>query len=182
MVNTSSVGNRVFGHIDLDDLKNAALMAEIEPVPVTELPFERWQRIIDVNLTEALRCTRAVLPAPLQQGYGKIVNQVSGGAFLPSGVHGVTKIGLVSLTAHLSHELAADGIRVNAIAPGFTNTPTGSAAAGEAARDAHAASGVAFPLGDPTDLTGTQVLLASAASDWITGQTIDVDGGWIHRI
>jgi len=170
-----------FGRIDIL-VNNAALMAEIEPVPVTEMPIARWLQIIDINLTGALRCTRAVLPALREQGYGKIINQTSGGAFQPSGVYGVTKIGLVSLTAHLSHELAGDGIRVNAIAPGFTKTKAGRAAAGEAGMAAHAASGVAFPFGEATDLTGALIFLASSASDWVTGQTLNVDGGWIHRI
>jgi NAD(P)-dependent dehydrogenase (short-subunit alcohol dehydrogenase family) len=173
------VENRL-GRIDIL-VNNAALMAEIEPLPITELPLERWTRIIDINLTGALRCTRAVLPALRRQGGGKIINQSSGGAFQPSGVYGVTKIGIVSMTAHLSHELAKDNIRVNAIAPGFVTSDAGKRAAGPGWED-HDNGTVPFPFGDVTDLSGALIFLASSASDWVTGQTLNVDGGWIHRI
>lgn len=168
------------GRIDIL-VNNAALMAEIEPLPITELPLERWNRILDINLTGALRCTRAVLPAMRRQGAGKIINQSSGGAFLPSGVYGVTKIGLVSMTAHLAHELGGDNIRVNAIAPGYVASEAGKKAAGPG-WEAHDNGSIPFPFGDVNDLSGALIFLSSSASDWVTGQTLNVDGGWIHRI
>lgn len=168
-----------FGGIDIL-VNNAALMAEIERFSLVELPIERWNQIIDVNLTGALRCVRAVLPAMAKRGYGKIINQSSGGAFGASGVYGVTKIGIVSLTASLSHELAGYNIRVNAIAPGFTKTEAGAKSIGEYGD--FLTAGIPFPYGEATDLNGALLFLASSASDWVTGQTLNVDGGWIHRI
>lgn len=168
-----------FGGIDIL-VNNAALMAEIERFALVDLPIERWNQIIDVNLTGALRCVRAVLPAMQKRGYGKIINQSSGGAFNASGVYGVTKIGIVSLTASLSHELAAYNIRVNAIAPGFTKTEAGNKSIGEYGD--FLTAGIPFPYGEATDLNGALLFLASSASDWVTGQTLNVDGGWIHRI
>jgi NAD(P)-dependent dehydrogenase (short-subunit alcohol dehydrogenase family) len=173
-----------FGGIDVL-VNNAALMAEIGSSTgmsnLLEIPIDLWNHVLDVNLTGPLRCVRAVVPAMRERNYGKIINQASGGAFRPAGVYGVSKLGLVSLTASLAYQLAKDGIRVNAIAPGFVNTEAGFRAASPEARAFHAQT-VPFPFGDAEDLTGALVFLASAASDWVTGQTLSVDGGWIVRV
>jgi NAD(P)-dependent dehydrogenase (short-subunit alcohol dehydrogenase family) len=169
-----------FGRIDIL-VNNAALMAEIPPVGLTGLDLDMFDRVVQVNLRGPLLCTRAVVPSMKEGGSGKIINQSSGGAFLPSGVYGMTKIGLVSMTASLAQELAPFNIRVNAIAPGFVNTEAGLRSAPAEYRALIEAT-VPIPFGEPEELVGALIFLASSASDWVTGQTINVDGGWVSRI
>jgi NAD(P)-dependent dehydrogenase (short-subunit alcohol dehydrogenase family) len=169
-----------FGSIDIL-VNNAALMAEVETPNVLKLPAEQWDRILDVNLTGPLRCVRSCAPTMKERGYGKIVNQSSGGAFQPSGAYGVSKLALVSLTATLARELARKGVRVNAIAPGFTNTAAGNKATPDQMRMFIQAT-VPFPFGEPEDLVGALLYLCGPESDWMTGQTLNVDGGWINRL
>jgi NAD(P)-dependent dehydrogenase (short-subunit alcohol dehydrogenase family) len=109
---------------------------------------------------------------------------VSGGAFRPGGVYGVSKLGLVSLTATLASELGPRGINVNAIAPGFVADEAGYESLGKDSpmRAAILAAVPGKKEGPPDDLVGTLLLLASSAGDWINGQTISVDGGWIMRL
>jgi NAD(P)-dependent dehydrogenase (short-subunit alcohol dehydrogenase family) len=170
-----------FGGIDIL-VNNAALMAEVmDKGSLTTIPMDVWHRTLAVNLTGPLLCTRAVVPFMKERGYGKIVNQSSGGAFLASGHYGVSKLGLVSMTVSLAHELAPFGIRVNAIAPGWVNTDAGFRSAPPEIRAAMGAS-IPFPFADPEELVGGLVYLASSASDWVTGHTLNIDGGWIPRV
>jgi NAD(P)-dependent dehydrogenase (short-subunit alcohol dehydrogenase family) len=168
-----------FGSIDVL-VNNAALMAEVMGTTLTTIPMEMWHRTLAVNLTGPLLCARAVVPYMRKKGYGKIINQSSGGAFIPSQHYGITKLGLVSMTLSLAHELAPHGIRVNAIAPGWVNTDAGFRSTPPEIRAAIGA-GIPFPFADPEALVGGLVYLASAASDWVTGHTLNIDGGWIPR-
>jgi len=169
-----------FGSVDIL-VNNAALMAEIMTGgQLTTIPLEMWHRTLDVNLTGPFLCTRAVVPYMKEKGYGKIINQSSGGAWLGGAHYGMTKLGIVSMTISLAKELAKSGIRVNAIAPGWTNTEAGNATTSPEVRAALARS-IPFPFGEPEDLVGGLVYLASAASDWVTGVTLNIDGGWITR-
>jgi NAD(P)-dependent dehydrogenase (short-subunit alcohol dehydrogenase family) len=126
-------------------------------------------------------CIQAVVPEMKKRDGGRIVNQSSGGAFGPSGVYGVSKLGLVSLTVTMAHELARFKITVNAIAPGFTNTEAALRSLPEGMEDM--ADQIA-PLGGgtPQDVHGALLLLTTAAGAWMTGQTLNVDGGWVMRI
>ena len=168
-----------FGSVDIL-VNNAALMAEIMGSTLTTVSLDEWNRTIAVNLTGPLLCTRAVVPFMIDKGYGKIINQSSGGAFLPSQHYGITKLGLISMTVSLAHELAPHGIRVNAIAPGWVNTDAGIRSAAPEIREMMAAM-IPFPYGDPEELLGGLLYLASSASDWVTGHTLNIDGGWIPR-
>ena len=169
-----------FGSVDIL-VNNAALMAEIMAGgQLTTIPLEMWHRTLDVNLTGPFLCTRAVVPYMKEKGYGKIINQSSGGAWLGGAHYGMTKLGIVSMTISLAKELAKSGIRVNAIAPGWTNTEAGNSTTSPEVRAAVARS-IPFPFGEPEDLVGGLVYLASAASDWVTGVTLNIDGGWITR-
>jgi NAD(P)-dependent dehydrogenase (short-subunit alcohol dehydrogenase family) len=169
-----------FGAVDVL-VNNAALMSEIpHETRLSTMPMELWDQVLAVNLTGALLCTRAVVPHMRARGYGKVVNQSSGGAFIAGGSYGISKLALVGLTIALSRELAPFGIRVNAIAPGAVNTEAGLRASPEAFRQMMQAT-VPFPFGEPEDLVGALVFLASPASDWVTGHTLNVDGGWIPR-
>jgi NAD(P)-dependent dehydrogenase (short-subunit alcohol dehydrogenase family) len=169
-----------FGSVDIL-VNNAGLMAEVMGQKLTTVPMEMWHRTLAVNLTGPLLCTRAVVPRMKEKGYGKIINQSSGGAFLPSAHYGASKLGLVSMTLSLAHELAPHGIRVNAIAPGWVNTEAGLSTTPPEIREAIGAA-IPFPFADPEELVGGLVYLASAASDWVTGHTLNIDGGWIPRV
>ena len=169
-----------FGSVDIL-VNNAALMAEVVGKGrLTTIPLDLWHRTIAVNLTGPLLCTRAVVPFMKERGYGKIVNQSSGGAWLPAAVYGMTKLGLVSMTVSLAHELAPFGIRVNAIAPGTVNTEAGAIVAPPQYRQMIEAT-VPFPFGEPEELVPGLLYLVSKGSDWVTGHTLNIDGGWINR-
>ncbi len=172
-----------FGGVDIL-VNNAALMKEIPQESLLTLDLDWWERVLRVNLTGALVCTRAAVPSMLSRGGGRIINQVSGGAFRPGGVYGVSKLALVSLTANLANELGPRGINVNAIAPGFVVDAAGYESLGKDSpmRTAILAAVPGKKEGPPDDLVGTLLLLASSAGDWINGQTISVDGGWIMRL
>jgi len=172
-----------FGGVDI--LVNAAaLMSEIPYQPLVDYPLDWWDKIMAVNVKGALVCAQAAVPLMRQRGGGKIVNIASAGAFSPAGPYGISKYALVSLTLNLAHQLGADGINVNAIAPGLVIDEAGYKSLPDGqARDALRSI---VPLtthveGPPEDLVGPLLLLVSDAGAWITGQTISVDGGWILR-
>jgi NAD(P)-dependent dehydrogenase (short-subunit alcohol dehydrogenase family) len=172
-----------FGGVDIL-VNNAALMKEIPMGSLLTLDLEWWDRVMQVNVKGALVCSRAAVPSMLERGGGLIINQVSGGAFIPGGIYSISKLALVSLTASLATELGPQGINVNAIAPGFVQDEAGyeSLAADSPMRSAILAAVPGKKEGPPDDLVGTVLLLASHAGDWINGQTISVDGGWIMRV
>jgi NAD(P)-dependent dehydrogenase (short-subunit alcohol dehydrogenase family) len=173
-----------YGGVDI--LVNcAALMAEIPFSPLSQFPIDWWDRVMAVNVKGPLVCSQAVVPAMRARGGGKIVNISSAGAFSRGGVYGVSKYALVSLTANLAGELGADGINVNAIAPGLVVDDAGYRAlpAGQFRDQLRAVVPLKTHVeGPPEDLVGTLVLLVSGAGAWITGQTFSVDGGWIMRL
>ena len=148
------------------------------------LPLDWWDRMMKVNVLGALVCVRAAVPSMLERGGGRIINQVSGGAFIPGGIYSISKLALVSLTTSLATELGPQGINVNAIAPGFVQDEAGYESLGkdDPMRAAILAGVPGKKEGPPDDLVGTILLLASSAGDWINGQTISVDGGWIMRV
>jgi NAD(P)-dependent dehydrogenase (short-subunit alcohol dehydrogenase family) len=172
-----------FGGVDIL-INNAALMSEIPMQSILTLPLDWWERIMRVNVMGALVCSRAAVPSMLERGGGRIINQVSGGAFTGGGVYSISKLALVSLTATLATELGPQGINVNAIAPGFVADEAGYRSLGkdDPIRAAILRSVPGKKEGPPDDLVGTILLLASSAGDWINGQTISVDGGWIMRV
>lgn len=172
-----------FGGIDVL-VNNAALMTEIPQVDLLELPPEWFDRVMRVNAMGALLCTRAVKPSMVERGGGRIINQVSAGAFMAGGIYGASKIALVSFTASLARSLGPLGINVNAIAPGLVDNDPGmrSLPADSPMRAALAAAIPGKKMAPPKDLVGTLLLLASPAGEWINGQTISVDGGWIMRL
>jgi NAD(P)-dependent dehydrogenase (short-subunit alcohol dehydrogenase family) len=172
-----------FGGLDIL-INSAALMAEIPFGPLATFPLDWWQRVLDVNVTGPLICTQAAAQAMAERGGGRIVNMVSAGAFQPSGVYGVSKYALVGLTMNLASQLGAQGITVNAIAPGLVADEAGLRALPQGPIRESIKAPIALKThieGPPEDLVGTLLLLTSPAGAWITGQTISVDGGWILR-
>ena len=174
-----------FGGIDIL-VNNAALMAQIPKTGLCDIPLEWWDRVLRVNVTGCLICTRAVVPAMKERGKGRIVNQASAAAWLPGGVYRLSKLAVAGLTAGLAVELAPFEINVNAIAPGLIASEGGFASAGPIGSPQRTARYRTIPHvrpdRPPEDLCGTLLLLAGPGGDYITGQTINVDGGWVMRL
>jgi NAD(P)-dependent dehydrogenase (short-subunit alcohol dehydrogenase family) len=173
-----------FGGIDIL-VNNAAIMKEMpRGTTLMEYPLEWWDRIMKVNLAGPLICAQACVPSMIERGGGKIINQSSAGAYtLSSGPYAISKLGLVGLTINLARELGKHNINVNAIAPGMIEDAA-THSMGLAFDDAHEQErlrGVVVmrAFGPPTDLCGALLYLASPASDFMTGQCLSVDGGWV---
>lgn len=171
-----------FGGIDIL-VNNAALMAELGRLELADIAIEEWNRILDVNLTGALICAQAVIPAMRERGGGRIVNQTSGGAFPATGVYGIGKLALAGLTTALAKQLGKEGITVNAIAPGNVTSDAGRQLVPD---DSPFIKFLEMTVamrarGAPDELVGTLLLLCSPAGSWITGQVLHVDGGWVMR-
>jgi 3-oxoacyl-[acyl-carrier protein] reductase len=167
-----------FGRID-GLVNNAAIAIRVKHVnaPMEELPVEEWDRVIAVNLRGPFLCCRAVLPVMKKAKYGKIVNIASGTFFKGTPFisnYVASKGGVVGITRSLAREGGDFGITVNCIAPGLTNSD-------EAMPDAHWE--VRVPeraikrVEVPEDLVGAAIFFMSADSDFMTGQTIIIDGG-----
>ena len=171
-----------FGGVDIL-VNNAALMLELGQINVADVPLDQFNRIMNVNLTGALICAQAVIPSMRARGGGAIINQVSGGAFPAISVYGVSKLGLTGLTTTMAKQLGRDNITVNAIAPGNVTSEAGSTLVPEGSPFAQflAMNVCTRAQGAPDELVGTLLLLCSPAGAWITGQTINVDGGWVLR-
>jgi len=172
-----------FGGIDIL-VNNAAIMTELPPYGLANMPVADWDRVLNVNLRGPLLCTQAVVEPMATRGGGRIINGLSAGAFMAGGIYGVSKYALHGLTANLASELGSRGINVNGIAPGLVDCESGyvSLPKDSPFRDTLALQIPGKTSGPPEDLVGTLLLLCSRAGDWITGQTISVDGGWIMRL
>jgi NAD(P)-dependent dehydrogenase (short-subunit alcohol dehydrogenase family) len=169
---------KAWGRIDIL-VNNAAMYATLSMVPFNELPVDEWDKTMAVNVKGPWLCTRSVYPAMKAQKYGKIVNIASATFFSGSPVwphYVASKGGLIALTRSLARSLGDDGIRVNAVAPGFTLTD----ASLDIMPNAHQYGvnrGAIKRSQQPEDVPGAVIFLASPASDFITGQTLVVDGG-----
>ncbi len=172
-----------FGGIDIL-INNAAIMTDLPPYGLSNMPVGEWDRVMNVNLRGPLLCTQAVLESMTGRGGGRIVNGLSAGAFMAGGIYGISKYALHGLTCNLASELGGRGINVNGIAPGLVDNESGyvSLPKDSPFREALAATIPGKTSGPPEDLVGTVLLLCSKAGDWITGQTISVDGGWVMRL
>jgi 3-oxoacyl-[acyl-carrier protein] reductase len=146
---------------------------------IMRMKVEQWEKVLDVNLKGAFICTKSVLKGMMKNRYGKIVNIASVVGF--SGNPGqanysASKAGLVGLTKTSAQELASRGIRVNAVAPGFIRTAMTDVLP-ENVMDAMKAKIALGTLGEAEDVANAVVFLASPESDYITGNTIHVNGG-----
>jgi NAD(P)-dependent dehydrogenase (short-subunit alcohol dehydrogenase family) len=180
----AEAAKREFGGIDVL-VNNAALMMGIPREPLAEFPIEWWDRVMKVNVTGALICAQACVPSMIERGGGSIINQSSAGAFYNWTAYGVSKLALVGLTYGLARQLGPHKIRVNAIAPGSMKTQAVLNAVGGEESSWWAERAKLQSLGAtglPEDLCGALVFLASPASQWFSGQCLNVDGGWINRL
>ncbi|PEQ11309.1 short-chain dehydrogenase [Novosphingobium sp. PC22D] len=171
-----------FGGIDIL-VNNAALMVDISYDNFESVSMDAWHKAFAVNLDGALLCARAAIPSMRERGGGRIINQTSGGAFPASGLYGITKLALVGLTTSLAKQFGKDGITCNAIAPGNVTSDAGKMLVPDDSPFIKFLE-MACALrarGAPDELVGTLLLLCSEAGQWITGQTVHVDGGWVLR-
>lgn len=151
--------------------------------PVDQLSLAEWHQVMDTNLTSAFLCSRAAHPLMKAAGGGKVINigsmmSIFGAPYAPA--YGASKGGIVQLTKATAASWAADGIQVNAILPGWIQTALTDGAREQVAglNERVIARAPAGRWGQPDDLAGTAVFLASAASDFVTGTAIPVDGGY----
>jgi NAD(P)-dependent dehydrogenase (short-subunit alcohol dehydrogenase family) len=174
-----------FGKIDVL-VNNAALFAPLQETKCTEIDAHLWDKVMAVNLRGPFLMVKHIAPHMIAAGYGKIVNIGSGTALrgIPWMLHYVTsKGGIMAFTRALARELGEHGIRVNTLAPGFTLSDTvlsENPGHVETARERAIQSRALKRDEHPQDLLGALIFLASAESDFVTGQTIAVDGGNVN--
>jgi 3-oxoacyl-[acyl-carrier protein] reductase len=168
-----------FGGIDFL-VNNAAIYGEMKFDLLISVSWDYYKQFLGVNMDGALVCTRACYRQMAERGGGAIVNQSSTAAWLYAGFYGLAKAGVNSLTQQLAHELGGMGIRVNAIAPGPTDTAATRAVTGGVAQDM-VKSFALKRMGQPGDLVGACLFLLSGEAAWITGQIFNVDGGQVFR-
>jgi len=170
-----------FGRID-GLINNAAIFQRpaMSRVPFEKIPVDEWDRLMAVNLRGIFLCCRAVVPAMKGRRYGKIVNISSGTVFFgaPNAAHYVTsKAGVIGLTRSLARELGEFHITVNAIAPGLIISMDEADPARDAQNQQRLQARAIKRTELPQDVVGAAVFLCTAESDFITGQTLVVDGG-----
>jgi 2-deoxy-D-gluconate 3-dehydrogenase len=169
------------GHLDIL-VNNAGI---IRRAPAADHSDADWDAVINVNLNGVFTACRAAGRHMLARGSGKIINTASllsffGGFTVPG--YAASKGGVGQLTKALSNEWAGRGVQVNAIAPGYMRTDVTEALQNDPVRSKEILSRIpAGRWGTPADLEGTVVFLASAASDYLSGQVLAVDGGWCGR-
>ena len=172
---------KAFGGID-GLVNNAAIFGDMELAGLTNVDYDYLDRFMKVNLMGALHCTRSVM-RPMGKGGGAIVNQSSTAAWMGiSGFYGLAKAGINFLTTSLAHELAHRNIRINAIAPGPTDTAAMNKQVPDAFHEPLINSLAIKRLGTPDDHVGPVLFLLSDEARWITGHVLAVDGGQITRI
>jgi len=173
----------VVRHGGIDILvNNAGLYASLQMRPFTEIPLEEWRTVMDVNVASMFLTCRAVVPRMRERGGGKIVNISSGTPFrgVPFLLHYVTSKGaIVALTRSLARELGKDGIHVNCVAPGFTMSEgvRQHPEVIDALRDVSISARTIQRDQVPEDVVGAVVFLCTPAADFVTGQTMVIDGG-----
>ena len=180
---TSVVQQVVDGLGGLDILINNAGI--IRRAPVLEFTEKDWDDVIQINLKAVFLVSQAAGRVMAERGTGKIINIASmlsfqGGIRIPS--YTASKSGVAGLTRLFANELAAKGLNVNAIAPGYMATDNTAPLRADADRAPAILDRIpAGRWGEPADLMGTVVFLASAASDYLNGAIVPVDGGWLTR-
>ena len=171
------------GAADVDILVNNA--GTIERAPAAEHPLDMWDRVLAVNLDSQFVLSQAVGSSMIERGYGKVIFTASllsfqGGVNVPG--YTASKSAIAGLTKALANEWMPLGVNVNAIAPGYIATDNTQALQDDPQRSKAILERIpAGRWGAASDLGGATVFLASSASDYVSGITLPVDGGWLGR-
>jgi NAD(P)-dependent dehydrogenase (short-subunit alcohol dehydrogenase family) len=176
------VAFRTFGGIDCLD-HNAAWSHPRLDTDAVDIDLEIWGRVLDTNARGALLLARHAIPKMIERGGGSIVNISSGASTIGESTrvaYGVSKAAINQLTRHLATRYGRDGIRANAIAPGFILTDTAASQVPDEIKARLATSNPTGRLGRPDDIAKVVVFLLSDAAAYISGQLLHVDGG--HQI
>lgn len=162
-------------------INNAGIWGDLEPAPLSATKPSYFDLVLSVNLRGPLLCTQAVLEPMRKQGWGRVINISSMGAYMPSGVYGVSKLGLNQMTYALATELGSNGITVNAVAPGPIDNEATRSQLPEAGFQKMINGTAMKRMGNSQDLYGMIRYLATTEADWVTGQTFMVNGGYNSR-
>lgn len=187
ITNESSVSQLIdscvdrFGTLDIA-VANAGVSGEPKLAHLT--PVEEWQRVIDVDLTGTFLTDKHALRVMSEKRSGKIINNASTWAWAASGVipipaYTAAKAGVLNMTRELAVEYAEYGIHVNAICPGFFRSRIGGFDDPEFVKTVETRIRLPYKIGEPDDLIGALVFLASGASNFMTGSSITLDSGWL---
>jgi len=168
-----------YGRIDIL-INNAGIFSTLEMRPFEQIPLDEWEQVLRVNLTGPFLCARAVLPAMRRAKWGRIINVASGAVRLgrPNYLHYIAaKAALAGMSLSMARELGPDGITVNAILPGATFTEIERKTVTPAQKERIIAMQCIPRAEVPEDLVGAVLFLASEGSSFVTGQSINLDGG-----
>jgi 3-oxoacyl-[acyl-carrier protein] reductase len=174
-------GLEAFGGVDYL-VNNAAIYGGMELYGLTNMPMDYWNKFMSVNMTGAVLCTRAVFPSMAERGGGAIVNQSSTAAWMGAGYYGIAKLAIHGITQSFARELGPMGIRVNAIAPGPTDTEATRTTVPKEIIDQLLATMPLARMGTPGDMADACLFLLSDEARWVTGHVLNVDGGQIMRV
>ena len=165
-------------------VNNAALYGGMGRWDALTGPIDYFNRMMTINVTGVLIGARAVAPHMIERKKGSIVNQSSITAYFSGGAYGTSKLAVIGLTIGLATQLGPQGVRVNAIAPGFIWTEASLGVAGDTPEAKQRFMGLQTikKLGQPEDLCGALLFLVSDESAWMNGETMVVDGGWMRRV
>jgi 3-oxoacyl-[acyl-carrier protein] reductase len=170
-----------FGGVDVL-VNNAAIYGGMKIESLLKVDWDYYQRFMRVNMDGALLCARAVYRSMHQRGGGVIVNQSSTAAWMGTGYYSIAKLALHGLTQSLANELGWRGIRVNAIAPGPTDTEATRGTIDDAFIETILAGMPLKRLGTTDDMVRACLFLCSDDAAWITGHVLNVDGGQVMRV
>ncbi|PSL19742.1 SDR family NAD(P)-dependent oxidoreductase [Shimia abyssi] len=172
-----------FGSLDIL-VNNASIFAALQPKPFMQIDNDEFDKVMTVNARGVHQATKAVVPAMLRAGGGKVVNIASGTFYYgPPGLSHYTasKGAVIALTRGHARELGDKNIQINAIAPGLTESEALQGHAGfDPARGPTVASRSIKREMTPEDLLGSLMFLVTSDSDFMTGQTLNVDGGKVN--
>lgn len=170
-----------FGGID-HLVNNAAIFGTMKLDFLFTVDWDYYKKFMAVNMDGALLCARACHPHMRARGGGSIVNQSSTAAWQYSGYYGLAKVAINGLTQQLAHELGSMGVRVNAIAPGPTDTEANRKVVPGNMSEKIVEQKMALKrMGTPGDMVGACLFLLSDEAAWVTGQILNVDGGEVFR-
>ncbi len=176
----AATAKKAFGGIDYL-LANAAIFHGMRQESMLTIDWDYYRRFMSVNMDGVLLSIRAVAPYMAERGGGAIVAQSSTAAYIPAGYYGLAKLAVNGIVLALAHELGSQKIRINAIAPGPTDTSALRTAVEPAVVD-RILTGMPLPrLGRTEDIANAVLFLLSDEASWVTGQTICVDGGMILK-